>query len=303
MNVVEPDLRLPILDAILDLCKNYALLEVITPQFKNVKGWLKAWNVSALESERVFTKISDMAEDRTVATQYAVEALKCYTEEGGSPELAKRALDAALADENSLNVDDLLLLPAVQKLQASNPMYKALLELLSTGTYSDMASFKSSHPNASEAVDLEIIERKIRLLTLATIASQKSDDHRVLPYSEIASALQIQDAEVEMWVIDAIRAGLVEGKLSQPSKSFLIHRATYRVFEEAQWRELDARLSDWKQNLLNIVAVIERVDIREAGDGLIYGESDQREDEDAELDEDAESEVDAPAQQSVVDES
>ena len=44
------------------------------------------------------------------------------------------------------------------------------------------------------------LERKIRLLTLATLGFQNMG--RDVPYSSIASALQIEPAQVESWVID-----------------------------------------------------------------------------------------------------
>ena len=61
-----------------------------------------------------------------------------------------------------------------------------------------------------------------------------------------------------MWVIDVIRAGLVEGKLSQQKQVFLVHRTTYRVFGEKQWREVATRLEQWKESLRGVKEVISR---------------------------------------------
>ena len=59
-----------------------------------------------------------------------------------------------------------------------------------------------------------------------------------------------------MWVIDVIRAGLVEGKLSQLNQTFLIHRSTYRVFGEKQWTEVQGRLDTWRSSLEGVLAVV-----------------------------------------------
>jgi translation initiation factor 3 subunit M len=59
-----------------------------------------------------------------------------------------------------------------------------------------------------------------------------------------------------MWVIDSIRSGLVEGKLSQQKQEFLVHRSTYRVFGDNQWREVASRLETWRSSLTNVLAVI-----------------------------------------------
>ena len=61
-----------------------------------------------------------------------------------------------------------------------------------------------------------------------------------------------------MWVIDVIRAGLVEGKLSQLNQTFLIHRSTYRVFGENQWREVASRLDMWRNSLHGVLEVIQQ---------------------------------------------
>jgi len=61
-----------------------------------------------------------------------------------------------------------------------------------------------------------------------------------------------------MWVIDVIRAGLVEGKLSQSNQTFLIHRSTYRVFGDNQWREVASRLDLWRNSLQGVLQVIQQ---------------------------------------------
>jgi len=60
--------------------------------------------------------------------------------------------------------------------------------------------------------------------------------------------------EVELWLIDIIRAGLVEGKLSQARQELLVHRTTHRTFGKNEWEELDARLEDWKVALESVLA-------------------------------------------------
>ena len=97
----------------------------------------------------------------------------------------------------------------------------------------------------------------MRLLTLASIAASAAQT-RELPYAHIAKSLQIPSEDVEMWVIDVIRAGLVEGKLSQLKQTFLIHRSTYRVFGEKQWREVSSRLDMWRSGLESVLAVVQQ---------------------------------------------
>ncbi len=93
-------------------------------------------------------------------------------------------------------------------------------------------------------------------MTLASLAASTSS--RELEYKRISKALQIPASDVEMWVIDVIRAGLVEGKLSQQKQMFLVHRTTYRVFGEKQWREVATRLDTWKESLTGVLEVVRR---------------------------------------------
>lgn len=97
----------------------------------------------------------------------------------------------------------------------------------------------------------------MRLLTMASVCASNNNTREV-EYKQIAKALQIPVEEVETWVIDVIRAGLVEGKLSQQKKTFLIHKTTYRVFGEKQWRELATRIENWKVVLKQSREIISR---------------------------------------------
>jgi translation initiation factor 3 subunit M len=109
-------------------------------------------------------------------------------------------------------------------------------------------------------IDSSKAERKIRLLTLATLSNTPS---RTLSYSKIASSLEIPNGDVELWLIDVIRAGLVEGKLSQARQELLVHKSTYRTFGKEEWEELDSRLEDWKVALEAVLASDQIAALRE----------------------------------------
>jgi translation initiation factor 3 subunit M len=69
--------------------------------------------------------------------------------------------------------------------------------------------------------------RKIRLLSLCTLASSKPE----MKYSEIAACMQINEGEVESWIIKAITAKLLDAKMDQISKTVVVKYAmipTYR---------------------------------------------------------------------------
>lgn len=137
-------------------------------------------------------------------------------------------------------------------------MHAELLEVVSEKELEDYNDFRDEHEGfiEQEGYDNSKLHRKMRLLTLASLAASTSS--RELEYKRISKALQVPAEDVEMWVIDVIRAGLVEGKLSQQKQMFLVHKTTYRVFGEKQWREVATRLDTWKESLRGVLEVVRR---------------------------------------------
>ncbi len=155
---------------------------------------------------------------------------------------------------------DLRILPTVQALSDSHPIYAQLLEIFSEQDLEDYNDFKEEHEGwiEKEKLDNDKLMRKMRLLTFASLAA--STPNREIPYANIARALQIPSEEVELWTIDVVRAKLVEGRLSQQQKVFLVHRTTYRVFGEKQWRELATRVDQFKSVVDRLITVVRKAE-------------------------------------------
>lgn len=210
--------------------------------------------------------VADAAEaagDSELAHAHIVEALQSIDANEASSkenrELAIRALTSALSHPTIFDFTSLSASDAVQALRSSDTSLFELLEIFAADTLDAYEDFVSSTPLSSISGGVlsesgDALQTKMRLLTLASLAS--STPSRSLPYATIASALGIADSEVEKWVIDTIRAGLVEGKLSQLRSEFLVHRATYRVFGEKQWAEVQGRLFVWRRSLEGVLSVI-----------------------------------------------
>lgn len=164
----------------------------------------------------------------------------------------------ALAAPNRFDFQDLRVLPTVQALSDSHPIYSQLLDIVTEQDLEDYSDFREEHEGwiEKEKLDHEKLQRKMRLLTFASLAA--STPNREIPYSNIVKALQITPEEVELWTIDVIRAGLIEGRLSQSKKVFLLHRTTYRVFGEKQWRELGTRIDQYKVVVDRLTTVVRK---------------------------------------------
>jgi len=219
-----------------------------------------------VQQRKLYLRIAAIGRDageEEEAYQYHVKALRTIPGEDASGEEARKlsvdALKTAFNSPTHFDFEDLTSLDAVQALRNSDPVYFQLLEILTADLLEDFRDFEEEHQNWVEEQELNepALTRKMRLLTLASLAAS-SGQSRSLPYGAIAKALQIPSEDVEMWVIDVIRAGLVEGKLSQLNQTFLIHRSTYRVFRENQWREVAGRLDMWRTSLMGVLEVIRR---------------------------------------------
>jgi len=150
--------------------------------------------------------------------------------------------------------DSLFKLDAVLNLKNHELFY--LLQVFLNGGLLEFRVWQSSHPQALETYQIASseLERKIRLLTLASLAFKHIGQS--LSYAKVAEALQVDPSEVEKWVIDVIRAGLVWGKLSQTTQSLHISRAIARSFEREQWLALEKQLVAWKSGLAGILDVV-----------------------------------------------
>merc|ERR1711881_431897 len=207
---------------------------MLRPQLTKLDAWLAEWEVDEEDQRKLYCQIADIAEEsgeEKQSYQYVLKALRTF--------------DPKETEE-------------ISSTEAQNISLRALKTALLSNTHFDYNDFRDEHEGwiEEEGLDNSKLHRKMRLLTLASVAA--STNSRELEYKRIAKALQIPAEDVEMWVIDVIRAGLIEGKLSQQKQVFLVHRTTYRVFGEKQWREVATRLDQWKESLRAVKEVISR---------------------------------------------
>ncbi|KAL2165119.1 hypothetical protein VTH06DRAFT_415 [Thermothelomyces fergusii] len=269
-NLLEQNnpLRFNVMLQIVRFIRQHGQFELLKPRLKNLEGWFAAWGTDAEDQRRLYVEVSDAAAeagDDEESYHYLIKALGTFDrddqEQITSEEAQKLSLKAvrmAITHPTRFDFQDLRALPSVQALNDSHPVYSQLLDILTEQDLEDYNDFKEEHEGwiEKEKLDNEKLERKMRLLTFASLAA--STPNREIPYSSIAKALQIPPEDVEMWTIDVVRAKLVEGRLSQQQKVFLVHRTTYRVFGEKQWRELATRVGQYKSIVDHLLAVLRK---------------------------------------------
>lgn len=103
-------------------------------------------------------------------------------------------------------------------------------------------------------IDEESSVKNICLLSLVSLAGE----HEEIPYSAVASTLNISEDEVEQWVIRAVSSGLMEAKMDQLRKVVLVERCAVRQFGMTEWTALKVRLDKWKTNVGGVLDALKK---------------------------------------------
>lgn len=144
-------------------------------------------------------------------------------------------------------------LPAVAALQKSKPALHDLLKIFMDGKLQDYRDFTSMPDKnsvfATFSLDESECAKNMCLLSLVSLAAE----HEEIPYSVIASTLDIKDDEVEQWVITGVSSGLMEAKMDQLRKVVLVERCVVRQFGSNEWAALKVRLDAWKTNVKGVL--------------------------------------------------
>ncbi|KAF8915392.1 hypothetical protein CPB85DRAFT_1294258 [Mucidula mucida] len=262
-------LRYLVYTSLLDIALQNNGIHILHLSQPEVEKWLDEWEITAEEKSAFLRTIVDAytkAEEPASAYSYSlayVRSLPATSDEGKVA--AVDAIAAALRLPSVFDFDPLFKLDAV--VASKDHELFSLLQVFLNGGLSDFSNWLQGHAGAIEKYNLEVaqLERKIRLLTLASLGFQKVGQN--VQYSQVAETLQVDVSEVEKWVIDVIRAGLMSAKLSQTTQSIHIIRSNARTFERQQWEVLEKRLLAWKAGLagvLDVVATARQTDVLKA---------------------------------------
>lgn len=255
-------LRLHIFKALLSLAAANDDLDYLSSALNTLPQWLAQWHVSEADKAACLESVAkalEAAEKEHAQTSKAYQFLLLHLryistlpDSPSTKDAAERTVAAALRFPQLYEYEDLLHIPAVLALNQASPVFD-LLKIFVSGSTADFTAFASAHAAELERLNLSHDEllHKIRLLSLADLcALSVSSD---VKYDSIAQTLNINQDEVEVWVIDVIRAGLVSGKLSQVNNAFRVYKSTHRQFAKQQWQQLESRLVQWQQSISSII--------------------------------------------------
>uniref|UniRef100_A0A4W5KET9 PCI domain-containing protein n=1 Tax=Hucho hucho TaxID=62062 RepID=A0A4W5KET9_9TELE len=89
---------------------------------------------------------------------------------------------------------------------------------------------------------------KMRLLTFMGMAVEFKE----ISFDTMQQELQLEEDQVEAFVIDAVRTKMVYCKIDQTQRKVIVSHSTHRTFGKQQWQQLYDSLSSWKGNLATV---------------------------------------------------
>ncbi|CAJ1394599.1 unnamed protein product [Effrenium voratum] len=248
----------------LDYAAKADMFDQVLPYLEYLESWMADWEafMTIEDKRRLYADISKYMRDfgkRADAFQY----LKTYhsyfqgepTDALIKPEVAEQTVQL-LKDAITLPVviqfDDVLVLDTVKALKSTKQGgLVTLCEIFLFGAVDDLKDFHKKNEKCFEEHGLSFQDAmaKIRLLTLATMSRGQSE----LPLDEIAKQIQESPSGVEPWVVRAISEGVIDARIDQLNRKVLVKSAFLRKFEKEEWNFLDSKLSQWIENLEQVI--------------------------------------------------
>lgn len=235
--------------------------DVVIKEFPSqLSNRIREWGVTTDQIRNVYKLIRDSYRESgrsAESYQWGVKFLSTY--EGPDASQLQEAVITVLEAiklPSHYQFDSLLDFPLVKQLEGSP--HGKIFQLLKIFVGENLDSFRTFHAeNAdylkSQGLKEEECTLKMRLLSLASLGVANQE----VPYSLIAKTLQIEETEVEYWIITAMSEEVLEAKMDQLRKVVVISRCLQRVFVKAQWKQLSDNLSLWRNNTKNLLKTLQ----------------------------------------------
>ncbi|KAJ6753041.1 COP9 SIGNALOSOME COMPLEX SUBUNIT 7/DENDRITIC CELL PROTEIN GA17 [Salix koriyanagi] len=235
----------------LNLAISGKVTEHVIPSFKKIDSFLKEWNLEVQDQRELFLSVANALKD---SKSSAKDSFKFLTKH---PDMFQC---------------DLLDMPAVGQLEkdAKYALVYQLLKIFLTQRLDAYLEFQAANSALLKSYGLvhEDCIAKMRLMSLVDLASHESGR---IPYALIKDILRIDDDEVELWVVKALTAKLIDCKMDQLNQVVLVSSCTERVFGKQQWQALSTKLRTWRGNIESVINTIQANKITEDGSQAVQG--------------------------------
>ncbi|CAH1443552.1 unnamed protein product [Lactuca virosa] len=269
----KPSLRLKIL---------FNLYNMLENPYGRFLVYMKALEVAAngKDQRQLFLAISNILKEHKSSTKENLKFLTTYlaTFSGDDAHDINEAKEEAaytiieFVKAPDMFQCDLLEMPAVAQLEKDSK-YALVFELLKIFLVKRLDAYLDFYTTNSELLKSyglvhEDCISKMRLMTIVDLASNESGQ---IPYSLIKNSLQIEEDEVESWVVKAIAAKLIDCKIDQMNQVIRVSRYSESVFGVSQWEALRTKLTTWRGNVANVITTIQANKVAEEGTQTMQG--------------------------------
>jgi translation initiation factor 3 subunit M len=255
---------------IVDYAAKAGLFDQVLPYLEYLDSWMVDWEDSedGLKQEDKRTLFWDLSNYmRTLGKRAdAFLFLKRYAQlfQGQKEADCKDAkvqdctiqlLKDALQLPTVIQFDDILSYDTVKACaKGKQAKLVELCTLFLNGDVKDLDSFhkKNEAVFKEHEINFQDAMSKMRLLTLATRVHGKSE----ITLKEVAEALEEKEDNVERWVVRALSEGVIDGRIDQLNHKVLVKSAFQREFGKVEWSFLDSKLTQWTENLENVIKFI-----------------------------------------------
>ncbi|KAB5511185.1 hypothetical protein DKX38_030171 [Salix brachista] len=264
----------------LNLATSGKVTEHVIPSFKKIDSFLKEWNLEVQDQRELFLSVANALKDSKSSAKdsfkFLTKYLATFSDEdtykmGGAKEEAVRTIIEFVKAPDMFQCD-LLDMPAVGQLEkdAKYALVYQLLKIFLTQRLDAYLEFQAANSALLKSYGLvhEDCIAKMRLMSLVDLASHESGR---IPYALIKDILRIDDDEVELWVVKALTAKLIDCKMDQLNQVVLVSSCTERVFGKQQWQALSTKLRTWRGNIESVINTIQANKITEDGSQAVQG--------------------------------
>jgi len=270
-NLPTFEFRYRIFKHIVDYAAEAGLFDQVSPYLEYLDAWMVDWekHITTEDKRSLYHDLSAhlrKMNKRLDAFQYLKKYHILYQGEsaatiadekvtGMSVQLLKDAVQLPAV----MQFDDILGFDTVKALGKSKKPGAELVDLCEfflSGSVQSLGEYLKVSKNAKVLTDHGLSQTdamaKIRLLTLATVAHGRSE----MDLKEVAAAIEETEDKVEAWVVRAISEGIIDGRIDQLNHKLLVKSAFQRKFEKDEWGFLDTKLTQWIDNLENVIDFI-----------------------------------------------
>ncbi|KAI8030334.1 Eukaryotic translation initiation factor 3 subunit M [Camellia lanceoleosa] len=231
---------------------------------------LMEWNIGVQDQRKLYCTIANILKDsKSLARdsfKFLTKYLATFSGEdayniGEAKEEAVRTIIEFVKAPDMFQCD-LLDMPAVAQLEkdAKYALVYQLLKIFLTQQLDAYLDFYEANSTLLKSYGLirEDFLVKMRLMSLVDLASTESGQ---ISYPLIKDTLQVNDDKVEMWVVKAVTAKLIDCKMHQMNQIVIVSCCTERIFGQHQWQTLQEKLVTWRGELIALERLREFVKI------------------------------------------